>query len=310
MEDVVEALAKEPRVYLLHHNADADAVGAAIALAKRWPGVLASHDDVSAAGRRVAARFGVEVLVDPPLDRFALGVVVDTGSPQPLGALPPSLPLVLIDHHRPQPWPQVVARLVEPDITSTCEVALRLLWALGEGLTEEESLALLCGLVADTQRFKLATKDTLSNAFVLMDNGASLAEAIALLEQPPPEERSERIARLRAAQRAQVKELGGLVVALSQVNSYEASAAGALVRTGADVALVAAQREGEASVSGRIRPGVSLDLAVLMQEAAKSLGQGWGGGGHAGAAGLNGKGRAEAALQACEAALAKRLEGR
>lgn len=297
-------------MYLLHHNADADAVGAAIALSKRWPGVLASHEDVSAAGRRVAARFGVEVLVDPPLEGYALGVVVDTGSPQPLGPLPASLPLVLIDHHREQPWKEVVARLVDPECTSTCEVALRLLWALGEGLAADEALALLCGVVADTQRFRLATKDTLTNAFVLLDNGADLQEAIALLEQPPPEERSERIARLRAAQRAQVREVAGLLVALSQVNAYEASAAVALVRTGADVALVAAQREGEASVSGRLRQGVQVDLALVMQDAAKALGPGWGGGGHAGAAGLNGRGQAEAALRACEAALAKRLGGR
>jgi bifunctional oligoribonuclease and PAP phosphatase NrnA len=308
VEDVVAALGAQPRVYLLHHNADADAVGAAIALSKRWPGTLAAHRDVSAAGRRVAARFGATVEVDPPLDGYEVGIVVDTGSPGPLGPLPASLPLVVVDHHREGGWPQAVASLVDPEATSTCEVALRLLWALGEGLTEEESLALLCGVVADTQRFRLATKDTLSNAFVLLDNGASLPEAIALLEQPPPEERSERIARLRAAQRLQVHDVGPLLVATSQVNSYEASAANALVRTGADVALVAAQRGPDASVSARVRHGVELDLARLMQEAAKGLGGAWSGGGHAGAAGLNGQGQAEAALQACLAAL-QRMAG-
>jgi nanoRNase/pAp phosphatase (c-di-AMP/oligoRNAs hydrolase) len=186
---------------------------------------------------------------------------------------------------------------------------LKLLWALGEGLQPDEALALLCGLVADTQRFRLATKDTLGSAFVLMDSGAELPEAIALLEQPAPEERSERIARLRAAQRAQVEELQGLVVARSRVDAYEASAANALVRVGADVALVAAQRGPEASVSARVRPGLELDMARVMQEAGKALGAGWSGGGHAGAAGLNGQGSAERALEACAAALARALGG-
>lgn len=311
MEDVLAALAAEPRVYLLHHNADADAVGAAIALSRRWPGTLAAHTDVGAAARRLAARLGAKVEVDPPLDGYALGIVVDTGSPGPLGALPPGLPLVLIDHHRPGAWPQVQARLVDAGATSTCEVALKLLWGLGEGLTEDEAFALLCGLVADTQRFRLATKDTLGSAFVLMDSGASLQEAVALLEQPAPEERSERIARLRAAQRCEVEEVAGLLVARSRVNAYEASAAGALVRVGADVALVAAQRGSDASVSARVRFGLAKapDLARVMQEAAKDLGPGWGGGGHAGAAGLNGRGDAEQALAACARALARALGG-
>lgn len=313
MDDVLAALDRgAPRVYLLHHNADADAVGSAVAMARRWPGLIASHADVSAAGRRVAARFGVEVAVDPPLDGYRLGVVLDTGSPAPLGPVPASLPLVVIDHHRTGGWPQVVASYVEPDATSTCEVVLRLIWAQEKGLQADEALALLCGLVADTQRFRLATKDTLSSAFVLMDNGADLQEAIALLEQPPPEERSERIARLRAAQRAQVEEVGGLLVATSHVNAYEASSAAALVRTGADVALVAAQRGEDASVSGRLRAGLDgrVDLARVMQQAARDLGAPWGGGGHAGAAGLNGKGSAEAALAACRAALAGHLGAR
>jgi nanoRNase/pAp phosphatase (c-di-AMP/oligoRNAs hydrolase) len=311
VEEVLAALASQPRVYLLHHNADADAVGAAVAMAKRWPGQLAAHRDVSAAGRRVAARFGVEVAVDPPLDKYKLGVALDAGSPVPLGPLPPSLPLIVIDHHREGGWPDVVASFVEDDATSTCEVVLKLIWSLGQGLEPDEALALLCGLVADTQRFRLATKDTLGSAFVLMDSGADLREAIGILEQPPPEERSERIARLRAAQRAQVEEIGGLVVVRSHVNAYEASAANALVRVGADVALVAAQRGPEASVSARVRAGLEgrVDAARVMQEAAASLGPGWGGGGHAGAAGLNGAGTAEQALGAAMAALSKLLGG-
>lgn len=310
VERVVQALQREPRVYLLHHNADADAVGAALAMASRWPGTLAAHQDVSAAGRRVAQRFGVEVLVDPPLGAYELGVVLDTGSPGPLGPLPRDLPLVLIDHHRPGGWgPGLLASLVDETATSTCEVVLSLLWEQGQGITDDEALALLCGLVADTQRFRLATKDTLTRAFVLMDNGADLREAIGILEQPRPEERSERIARLRAGQRAEVEEVAGLVVVRSRVNSYEASAAAGLVRLGADVALVAAQRGPDASVSARVRPGLDgrVDLARVMQEAAKGLGPGWGGGGHAAAAGCNGQGSAEDALAACAKALARWL---
>ncbi|MCA1812968.1 MAG: DHH family phosphoesterase [Halobacteriales archaeon] len=303
MEDVLALLSREPRVYLLHKQADADAVGAAVALSQRFPGTIAGHASVGAAATRVAERFGAKVQLDPPLDGYAVGIALDCGSPGMLGALPPGLPLVVIDHHREGGWPQVQARLVEPETTSTCEVVLKLLWALGEGLQPDEALALLCGLVADTQRFRLATKDTLGSAFVLMESGAELPEAIALLEQPAAEERSERIARLRAAQRAEVEEVRGWLVARAQVGSYEASAAQGLVHLGADVAFVAAQRDAEASVSARVRRGVELDLAKVMQRAGRSLGAAWSGGGHAGAAGLTGKGDAARALQACVQAL-------
>jgi len=312
VDEVLAALATmEPRAYLLHHHADADAVGAAIALARRWPGMLATHTSVSAAGLRMAKHFGVEVLVDPPLEDIALGVAVDSGSPGPLGPLPEGLPLVVIDHHKwagDDVWPGLLARLVDPEATSTCEVVLPLLWALGEGLEPDEALALLCGLVADTQRFRRATKDTLTAAFVMLDHGAELRDALALLEVPSPEERSERLARLKAAQRAQVEEVAGLVVAWSHLGAFEASAANGLVALGADIAFVAAQRGSETSVSARVRGGLEakVDAASLMQRTAKDLGPGWSGGGHAGAAGLVGPGPPEAALDACRATLARK----
>lgn len=311
VERLLGALAREPRVYLLHHNADLDAVGAALALARRWPGLLAARGSVGAAARRLADRLGASVEVEPPLGGFAVGIVLDTGSAAALMPLPPALPLVVLDHHAPGGWPQAIAALQDPGATSTCEVALRVLKAAGARVEPEQALALLCGLLADTRRFRLATRATLAAALELLDAGASLPEAIGIAEAPPPEERSERIARLRAAQRCRVGEARGLLVAWSEVGAFEASAAAALVALGADVALVAAQRGPEACVSARVRSGheAEVDAAGLMQRAARLLGPAWGGGGHAGAAGLNGPGSASEALEACRKALAAGQEG-
>src|SRR5438067_4512912 len=101
---------------------------------------------------------------------------------------------------------------------------------------------------------------------------------------------SMRKATLVAATRARVETVGdGWLVATSEVGSFDAAAAAALVRAGADVALVASERRDRARVSMRASARAlakGLHLGRAANEAAREVG--WSGGGHEGAAGLSG----------------------
>ncbi len=76
---------------------------------------------------------------------------------------------------------------------------------------------------------------------------------------------------------------------------------------GADVAFVGSEKDREKRISGRVRRGVDLDLARLLQDVGKKFGGS--GGGHAGAAGLVLTGDVDKALEECiDMAIARLME--
>src|SRR5438067_11662991 len=102
---------------------------------------------------------------------------------------------------------------------------------------------------------------------------------------------SMRKATLVAATRARVETVGdGWLVATSEVGAFDAAAAQALVRAGADVALVASERPDRARISLRASTRAlakGVHLGEIANAAARDV-EGWSGGGHEGAAGLSG----------------------
>lgn len=128
---------------------------------------------------------------------------------------------------------------------------------------------------------------------------------------------SERIARLKACKRTETEKIGDWIIALSHVSAYQASAARALIDLGAHMAAVAGKKNGtgEIEISMRCTREFSQQTSVhLGKDIAKPLGQylqgeylqGMGGG-HAMAAGVNGKGDIDAALKQCLKLLRERL---
>ena len=109
--------------------------------------------------------------------------------------------------------------------------------------------------------------------------------------------RSESIARLKAAQRMQLHQFGGWTLVTSNVSSYQASAARALIGLGADVAFVVGRDKGALRASIRATDRFYAETSVhLGRDVAMPLGEEFGGAGsgHTTAAGLNGKGSTRA----------------
>jgi phosphoesterase RecJ-like protein len=289
------AIAGRRALWLLHVNADPDCVGAAYALQEAFGGVVGSPDGPSKAGAALARRLGLAIDAWPHPHQFEAVVAVDTSSRAQLGRLAAlaGAPL-LVDHHRYGDLQAgAPAAAWDPAASSCCEVVLDLLDQAGRAPSPQAAFGLLVGLVTDTARFRHATPATLANAArLLLASGATMEDALALLDADEEEDDSfsRRNATLLAATRARVEPLGDLLLATSEVSAFDAAAAGALVRCGADVALVASERSDAARMSLRASPRAlqrGLHLGEVANEAARAVG--WSGGGHEGAAGLSGK---------------------
>jgi len=311
--DLAKLLRRAKTVLILgHQNSDPDAVCAAYAfqmLAKKVNRKLkvsfASPDGVSKLSKQILKSVPLEITESPDLSTFDLLVTVDTNTLQQLGGLKQAVakftkPVVMIDHHAPHPENERTGALVICDerSTSTCEIILDMYERMRFKLTRRVSQALLIGMLVETGHLAIGTKRTYKAAYALITNGADPASALALTRTTMDE--SERIARVKSAQRVRLERVGKWLIALSEVRSYHASAARGLVALGAHLAVVAGKRNDELTVSFRSTHDFSAETGIhLGTDLAKPIGLKMGGmgGGHPTAAGANVRGDANEALK-------------
>lgn len=271
---------------------------------------VGSSECISRVSQALLASLGGEIALDPKLEAD-LVVLIDTSSFEHLGKLGEELKrapleLVILDHHKPVEEMKRFARfyVVEEGYPSGAELVLKLIEELGAKLTPRMASALLAGIVSDTGLFRFAKNSTFEAVHKLLQAGADYPRVLGSLRLP--EDRSKRIALIKAAQRSELHRLGDALVVMSEVGSFEADAAAMLVRVGADVAFVGSEEKGEVRICARAREellGRGLHLGELMGKLAKEFGGS--GGGHAGAASMAGRGE----LEQVKSSILKNLRG-
>ncbi|MFX1559629.1 MAG: bifunctional oligoribonuclease/PAP phosphatase NrnA [Promethearchaeota archaeon] len=310
----LEQLLKDSKNPLIlgHQNADPDAVCAMIAFARLYmtlnpdgsPQLAA--DDVSRLSNQILHIFEPEIeILSTPESAHDLLILLDTNSRFQLGESLQHIPdnpskTIIIDHHETNPEIDLFAdhQILHEDMSSTCEIMANLYSDFDVQIDANTANLLLTGIIFDTRRFFYANLDTLSTAMKLVESGADYEKCVRSLLVKP--DRSERIARLKAASRVKVHLIGDWIVATSKINAFEASACRSLIEMGADVAIVAGNPSKDvvrfSSRSTRDffeKTGVSLGSDVMEPIGQLIEGEG---GGHANAAGANGKKHLEKAI--------------
>jgi phosphoesterase RecJ-like protein len=319
---LIDKLDVKLAVLLCHHNADPDAIGAAFAfkgLLKRLrPNLeteIAAASGVSRLSKAMMAALPMELADNPRIEAADLIVLLDTNTVQQLDEwserIKPDRPMVVVDHHASHPETERRATLSVTDETasSTCEIVHRLFKEAELEPTADEAKALFLGIAFDTRHFIIATSDTLKVVADLVAAGVNAQATLPLLSLPI--EHSERVARLKAANRMNLQRIGCWLIALSRVSAYQASACRALIALGAHVAVVAGQKHDKIQVSFRASREFYEETGVhLGRDLAKPLGEFLGGmgGGHSVSAGANGAGDVEACLGFCEKLLNQKLK--
>ncbi len=282
-----------------HKNADIDSFGAAIGLyhllktMKKSLQLSIHVDSCSVVTKAFIDVLGVYINLSnfEKLPKSDMIVVIDFSNPETINSSWNSLSgfKVIIDHHEAIKKPPLTDECVcESDFVATCEIITALYVYTGIPIPPPIANYLLAGIIYDSQRFRLGDKDLFSSTNVLLRNGGDYQLIIKTLERPRP--LSERIARIKAAQRMKKVRINGVVLLFSYVRSFEASAARALLNLGGDIALVVSERIDETRISIRAslriveKTKINICNQICIPLAEKFGGTG---GGHEGAGGVN-----------------------
>ncbi len=281
-------------VVVCHRHADVDAYcaayGVAYILRRLRKGVSVSvvaPDGLSIPAKRVASKYPVRLVEKPNCERADIAVVVDTGNLALLGEFVEPLKAagcvkVFLDHHPLSSSVKGAADygVLDESATSTSEVIYDILTALKLPVSKAVAQVLLTGIIFDSQHLKLADYRTVKIVAELCGRGASIGGSIRILGVL--RKSSERIARLKGAQRLSLHRLGDWIIGSTEVGSYHASVARALVDLGVDLAVAAGENSGESRcclrANQRFHKAVGIHLGGdVAEKVAASLG-GVGGG--------------------------------
>lgn len=294
---IAEALAGPARKFTVttHRKPDGDAAGSMIGLARvlrgRGHDVIMWHVEGPGLPDDLAWLLapGEEVRAGPVEDGDDRTLVsVDAATSHRVSDDDPSLlgdPIINIDHHHDDPaWGDI--NLIDGDASSTAELILQVMDAMGVPLTDDVALPLYVGLVTDTGRFSYASTGPGAHraAARMVEAGVRPGEVYRRLYELTPLGDLRLAGRAIAAARAELD--GRLVVAV--ITDDDIAAAGGddsdgvvealRAARGAEVsALIRAAGDGEWRVSTRAS-GDSIDVSAI---AALE-----GGGGHRAAAGF------------------------
>ncbi len=308
-------------ILLIHHNADPDAIGSAYSfkrlLSKIKPELtidIGVETGLNRLSKQMMDYISIETNPQVEISHADALFLLDTNTIQQLGELAEKVlksnaPIIVIDHHALHPETVKIAKLciINDAATSTCEVVYSLFKEVKIEPDKDTAKALFLGIAFDSRHFVLGNPSTFRALSEIISIGVNPQEALARLNLPM--DQSERIARLKASKRARVVKINDWLIALSNVSAFQASAARALIDLGAHVAIVAGKKGNgpEIEISMRCSREFSAQTGVhLGKDIAKPLGQYLQGeflegvgGGHAMAAGVNGRGQISVALEQC-----------
>jgi nanoRNase/pAp phosphatase (c-di-AMP/oligoRNAs hydrolase) len=243
-------------------------------------------ESVSRAAQKIAE--GFKIIIDPDCKQFYYVVLVDTSVPEQLASVKNVRADFVIDHHPRGRLAEKAVSYIDENAKSSAQLVYLVLKELKIDIDEKLARIISAGIVADTAHFRHAD----SEVFLIMaelTRKVKFSDVLTLItsEEADP---SGRVAALKAASRMDIYKFGDILVVLSNVVSHEAAACRYLLKAGADIAIVVAEKENEMRISSRAKEkitGKGLDLSELFQEVGKFL-EG-SGGGHPLAGSANGK---------------------
>lgn len=287
-------------LFLCHSKADLDSFASASAIAtafsKKFSATVGVPDSLTRQSKEIARKQKLSYILSPNLADYDAVVLVDFNSEEMLGSFAEEFysckkPLFALDHHKMSGKPLAKNFLNEAEKTSVSEIVYNFLKKSKISLTPKTALLLCFGIATDSNYFSVGSSETFaifSNC--LSKSKKSYSEILGILKTENPI--SARIASIRALKRSQLFKTEDFLIAFSEVNSFEASAANSLISLGADVSFAGSVDKGQIRISGRassvllekgfdLAKHVFLPLAQLLKGSA---------GGHKGAAAFEGSG--------------------
>ena len=310
-QNLAKVLGQGRNAFIVHGNADPDALASAYALSQVFSGSIIAPGGLDRMSKIVAEALDIDF--DENLDpaKFDRLVILDTSGPEQLGEmryLGDDEDAIVIDHHTKNENWKSRQYYCDEKKSSCCEIAYELVRISGKPLSRKTALALLVGMLTDSGHFRYGNHEMLMMfSEIMSEHGIRMREPIELVEGEM--DLSEKISQLKGAQRLKYARVEKFIIATSFGSAYEASVSKSLIQMGADIAFVGSQRGDEFRISARANPQVverGIHLGKLLEGIGKETSNG--GGGHPAAAGLSGKGDVKQMLDLCVSKSKKALK--
>ncbi len=291
---------------ICHKNADPDSFCSAYALS-----LLLRHFEIEAdiiapeglneVAKHLLPEYNCQVYSSEAAKNAEAFILIDVCSLDQIGDLEATLrqlqrPILVIDHHAETASLSPLAKLkmIDEGAVSVGELVYQLYERAGVVPSQLAAKAMLAAIVYDSRHLMRATPRTFGIVMGLLSTGIDYPQVVQSLHVPI--DVSERIARLKAAQRLSFERVNDHLVVVTHVGSFEASAARVLLELGADVAIVVGGDKESLRISARAKDEFYAKTGIhLGRDILEGLGKrlGGGGGGHPTAAGASGAGEPE-----------------
>jgi len=303
---------KQKILVLTHKGCDTDAIAGAfalfLALKKHNSVSIGIPEHISLEAKSLCKNLQIPYSLNPSLSNFSTLILLDFNSFDMLGSLESKVKsfkgkIFLLDHHTKSTDKITSPKntLIDSHAVAVSELVFEWLKKSKISLSSKMASALATGIVEDSAHFLTAGKKTFSIMQECLEKSKKSYKEILLLSKMP-EDIGRRIALLKSAQRLELTRHKNFLIVSSEIGAFEGESATSLVKIGADIAFVGNSEKGELKISGRasdfILEKTKIDLAKNVFQTLEKFFQG-SGGGHAAAAGFNGKGEIKPALEKC-----------
>ncbi|MDE1846090.1 MAG: DHH family phosphoesterase [Candidatus Micrarchaeota archaeon] len=296
---------KEQKFLITFHSmGDRDCIGAALGLQSYLSNsVVATPDFVTSTSRRVLDSLSnkPELLTGKmPRDLFGV-IVVDANNFEALGPFEEKLstlkkPILFIDHHLPHKEEKSKATLFNDEsFNSTSSLVYSIINKLGVRPSRDVAVALLSGIIADSFDFHNMHALTFRQISELLESGGiSYSRFMEEFADRVPAQN--RLTALKDLTSANAEVIGNYLLITGTSSIHASIAAEEAMKVGADASVFWQIGEKEVSISARLKPPLDKTLSVhlgKMMQGIEGIINGHGGG-HSGAAGAYGPGKANA----------------
>ena len=207
------------------------------------------------------------------------------------------IPFIFIDHHLnlKKNYPTNISfhNLIFDNYSSTSEMVLELFDDCNIKLPIPYKYLLVSAILTDSGFLKYGNTGTVKNLYNILQDQIEIQDVLPILEREI--DISEKIARIKALQRVKLIRINNWLIGLSHLSSFSASAASILTKVGFDIGIVVSEDKSDYRITTRAKKQVCLKTGLHLGKIISEI-KNVNGGGHDGAATLNGKNDVEESL--------------
>ncbi len=201
-----------------------------------------------------------------------------------------NIPFIFIDHHFDSEIKYEenleLYNIIFDNTTSTAEIIFDIYKHYQIDIPIVIRYLLIAAILADTGGFKYATNDTFHRISDLLQEDLSFQEVLMLTEKES--DLSKKIAIIKGLQRVEIIRINNWLIGLSHVSSYTSSVASTMLNIGFDVSIVYSKELSNFRITTRAKKKICLETGLHLGQILAEISEGRGGG-HDGAASLNGE---------------------